>query len=104
MLAGWVMTVAVLFAPATRIGYLLYPINFFVWACLLRGDRTRCSRSPSASRAAGGGRARLSQSSEHLDQLQREPGGVGARSSRRAPRGEASWARPRWPASQYQPS
>ena len=36
-LAGWVMLVAIVFAPATRIGYLLYPINFFVWAHLLRG-------------------------------------------------------------------
>ncbi len=40
-IAGWVMLVAILVAPATRIGYLLYPINFFVWASLLRGsDRT----------------------------------------------------------------
>ena len=31
------MTAAILLAPATRIGYLLYPINFFVWAPLLRG-------------------------------------------------------------------
>jgi hypothetical protein len=38
MLAGWVMTVAILIAPATRIGYLLYPINFFIWSWLLRGD------------------------------------------------------------------
>jgi hypothetical protein len=37
-LAGWVMTVAILFAPATRVGYLLYPINFFMWAHLLRGE------------------------------------------------------------------
>lgn len=36
-LAGWVMLVAILFAPATRVGYLLYPINFFVWAFMLRG-------------------------------------------------------------------
>ena len=36
-LAGWVMGVAILFAPATRVGYLLYPINFFVWGHLLRG-------------------------------------------------------------------
>ncbi len=35
-LAGWVMTVAILFAPATRVGYLLYPLNFFVWGALLR--------------------------------------------------------------------
>ncbi|HXQ18796.1 MAG TPA: glycosyltransferase family 87 protein [Acidimicrobiales bacterium] len=36
-LAGWIMLVAILFAPATRVGYLLYPINFFFWAHLLRG-------------------------------------------------------------------
>ncbi len=36
-LAAWVMLVAIVFAPATRIGYLLYPINFFVWAFMLRG-------------------------------------------------------------------
>ncbi len=34
--AGWVMLVAVLAAPATRIGYLLYPVNFFVWSVLFR--------------------------------------------------------------------
>jgi len=35
-LAGWVMLVAIIFAPASRIGYLLYPINFFVWGSVLR--------------------------------------------------------------------
>jgi Glycosyltransferase family 87 len=30
-LAGWVMLVAICLAPATRVGYLLYPANFFVW-------------------------------------------------------------------------
>ena len=35
-LAAWVMLVAVMFAPATRVGYLLYPIDFFVWAQMLR--------------------------------------------------------------------
>ncbi|MGP8060084.1 MAG: hypothetical protein ACLP9C_10650, partial [Acidimicrobiales bacterium] len=34
-IAGWVMLVAILVAPATRIGYLLYPINFFVWSYML---------------------------------------------------------------------
>ncbi len=34
--AGWVMLVAILVAPATRVGYLLYPINLFVWAWMLR--------------------------------------------------------------------
>ncbi len=37
-LLGWVMLVAILVAPATRIGYLLYPINFFIWAWLLRSE------------------------------------------------------------------
>jgi len=37
-LVGWVMTVAILLAPATRVGYLLYPVDFFVWAWLLRGE------------------------------------------------------------------
>jgi glycosyl transferase family 87 len=34
-LGGVVMAVIILLAPATRIGYLLYPINFFVWSYLL---------------------------------------------------------------------
>ena len=40
-LAGWVMGVAILFAPATRVGYLLYPLNFFVWGWMFDAeDRT----------------------------------------------------------------
>ena len=39
-LVGWVMTVAILLAPATRVGYLLYPVDFFVWAWLLRGEES----------------------------------------------------------------
>jgi hypothetical protein len=35
-LCGWVMTAAVLLAPATRVGYLLYPANLFVWGWMLR--------------------------------------------------------------------
>ena len=38
-LGGVVMAVITLLAPATRIGYLLYPINFFVWAYLFRRQR-----------------------------------------------------------------
>jgi len=34
-LAGWVMLVAIVFAPATRVGYLLYPVDFFVWGRML---------------------------------------------------------------------
>jgi hypothetical protein len=37
-LAGWVILVAILVAPATRIGYLVYPINFFVWAAMFKAE------------------------------------------------------------------
>lgn len=37
-LLGWVMTVAILLAPSTRVGYFLYPIDFFVWAWLLNSE------------------------------------------------------------------
>ena len=35
-IAGVVMSVLILLAPNPRVGYLLYPINFFVWAYLLK--------------------------------------------------------------------
>ena len=38
-LAGWVMLIAILFAPATRVGYLLYPADFFLWAWMLGGSQ-----------------------------------------------------------------
>jgi len=51
--AAWVMLVAILFAPATRIGYLLYPINFFVWAFMLKGaEDDELAASPGAVEAA----------------------------------------------------
>ncbi len=34
-LAGWALLIAILLAPATRVGYLMYPLNFFVWSWLL---------------------------------------------------------------------
>lgn len=37
-LLAWAMAIAILLAPATRIGYALYPVDFFVWALLLRGE------------------------------------------------------------------
>ncbi len=36
ILTGWVMAIAILLAPATRVGYLLYPANLFVWGWMLR--------------------------------------------------------------------
>jgi hypothetical protein len=35
-IAGIVMSALILLAPNPRVGYLLYPINFFVWAYLLK--------------------------------------------------------------------
>jgi hypothetical protein len=37
-LAAWVMLIATLVAPASRVGYLIYPINFFVWAAMFRRE------------------------------------------------------------------
>jgi Glycosyltransferase family 87 len=37
-LLGWVMLIAILLAPTTRLGYMLYPINFFCWAWLLNSE------------------------------------------------------------------
>jgi len=37
-LIGWVMAIAIVVAPATRIGYLLYPVDFFIWSWLLKGE------------------------------------------------------------------
>ena len=33
--AGWVLFIAILLAPATRIGYLMYPMNLLVWSWML---------------------------------------------------------------------
>jgi hypothetical protein len=40
-IAGVVISVLILLAPNPRIGYLLYPINFFVWAYLLQEPAER---------------------------------------------------------------
>jgi len=37
-LSAWVMTMAICLAPATRVGYLLYPLNLFTWAWLVESD------------------------------------------------------------------
>lgn len=39
LVGAWVATAAIMLAPATRVGYLLYPINFFVWAYLFTTSR-----------------------------------------------------------------
>ncbi len=45
-IAGVVMTVLILLAPNPRLGYLLYPINFFVWAYLLKEQPPQPATSP----------------------------------------------------------
>ncbi len=57
-LAGWVMLIAILLAPATRVGYLLYPINLFVWAWMLR-------QADDPARPAGSGTDQLSSGSSY---------------------------------------
>jgi len=37
-LLAWAMAVAIVLAPTTRIGYVLYPIDFFVWSWLLHAE------------------------------------------------------------------
>ncbi len=55
---GWVMLVAILVAPATRVGYLLYPINLFLWAWMFRrADDPADEEVPSG--ADGGDEAQL---------------------------------------------
>ncbi|MGA2933388.1 MAG: glycosyltransferase family 87 protein [Acidimicrobiales bacterium] len=45
-IAGVVMSVLILLAPNPRVGYLLYPINFFVWAYLLAEPADRFELLP----------------------------------------------------------
>ncbi len=51
LILGWTMTVAILLAPATRMGYFLYPLDFFVWAWLLRGEEALMAPVPVAEEA-----------------------------------------------------
>jgi hypothetical protein len=46
MIAGVVMSALILLAPDPRVGYLLYPINFFVWAYLLAEPAPRSELLP----------------------------------------------------------
>ena len=50
---GWVMLIAILVAPATRVGYLLYPINLFVWAWMLRRSDDPAVAVPAPEGPAG---------------------------------------------------
>ncbi len=55
MTAGVVMSALILLAPNPRVGYLLYPINFFVWAYLLRTPAGELYRLPDPAVVPAGG-------------------------------------------------
>ncbi len=44
--AGTTLLIAILLAPATRIGYLLYPLNLFVWSWMLTPAMERAEPVP----------------------------------------------------------
>jgi hypothetical protein len=48
-IAGVVMAVLILLAPNPRVGYLVYPINLFVWAYLLNEGSERRARAQAAA-------------------------------------------------------
>jgi len=54
-IAGVVMAVLILLAPNPRVGYLLYPINFFVWAYLLAEPADRSELLPNDAAGPPGG-------------------------------------------------
>ena len=56
MIAGVVMSALILLAPDPRVGYLLYPINFFVWAYLLAEPAPTPSVLPARDDGRGGRR------------------------------------------------
>jgi hypothetical protein len=51
---GVVMAIITLLAPATRIGYLLYPINFFVWGYLFKEPNPAVELEPEPNAGPGG--------------------------------------------------
>ncbi len=52
-LGGWVMLIAILLAPATRVGYLLYPINLFVWSWMFSRAESPVIGAPPHERVPG---------------------------------------------------
>ena len=56
-IAGVVMSALILLGPEPRVGYLLYPINFFVWAYLLASRPRQADLMPDDARP--GRRARV---------------------------------------------
>jgi len=51
MLAAWCAVFAVVVAPSTRVGYLIYPMNFFLWGACLADHSTFMANSKHSERA-----------------------------------------------------
>jgi len=62
-LTGWVMLVGILLAPATRVGYLLYAVNLFVWAWMLRKAEDPAVRHGRSAVDDAGGAGRVQSAS-----------------------------------------
>ncbi len=56
-IAGVVMSALILLAPNPRVGYLLYPVNFFVWAYLLAEPAALLRQAPAEAALASKGDA-----------------------------------------------
>ena len=67
-LTGWVMLIAIVLAPATRVGYLLYAVNLFVWSWMLRR-----AADPEPADDGGGGPTRSSERSGRRSPSEPEP-------------------------------
>jgi len=50
--AGWSLVVAICLAPSTRIGYLIYPLNLFVWSWMLTPPNEEGALGPSGYASA----------------------------------------------------
>jgi hypothetical protein len=57
------MLVGILLAPATRVGYLLYAVNLFVWAWMLRKAEDPAVRHGRSSVDDAGGAGRVQSAS-----------------------------------------
>lgn len=69
-LLGWLSLFAISFAPATRFGYLIYPVNFFVWSWML-GDGASV---PPAEMTAGAGQPAASHREVKLEEVEQHLG------------------------------
>jgi Glycosyltransferase family 87 len=83
--AGVLIALAVLLAPAGRLGYLIYPLNLLLWSVLLREDRLG-SWVAVPSRSGGGTRAGADRALSDQARARRPGGGAAAGDDGRGPR------------------